>query len=119
MAKFFIVSIVMLLWVNMFCAEEMDWDVSADMDIPFLGMEKYEKPRTAFIHEVMKAIHSKQHPPKEQCKKRRLLMLAYANNLEGVGSILRDIMLGLVSLIPNLKLLNLMFIFTGDCHAFE
>lgn len=102
MEKFVFLSTLVLLCTKMFSTKEIELDMSRpNVDtMTNIRKEAYDiKPRTSFIHEVVKGIHANQHPPKDKCKHTRLLMLAYANNLEGVGSILRDVTVGLVSLL--------------------
>lgn len=41
------------------------------------------------IRALMGAIHEQQHPPKESCKTRRLLVMQYSVSFEGAGSLLK------------------------------
>jgi hypothetical protein len=48
------------------------------------------------MEEIMAAIHAQQHPDKQTCKSRRLLVTQFAvTNFEGIGSMLKQVMLGL------------------------
>jgi hypothetical protein len=48
------------------------------------------------IKKLMKYLHDHQHPPKESCKSRRLLITQFIQgNFEGLGSIIKVIMMGL------------------------
>ena len=49
-----------------------------------------------FIQDVLNAIHANQHPPKSvKCKSRRLLIMdPNPQSFEGLGSILREICIG-------------------------
>lgn len=45
---------------------------------------------------MLKALHTQQHPPKHTCKSRRLLVTQFAaKSFEGIGSILKMVMMGL------------------------
>ena len=48
-----------------------------------------------YVKKIISLIHSQQHPPKETCKHRRLLVTQFADSFEGLGSILKLVMLGL------------------------
>lgn len=57
---------------------------------------KNKNPGIRVISEVLQLIHARQQPHKSLCSKTRLLVLNMAASLEGTGSILRDLMIGLV-----------------------
>lgn len=48
------------------------------------------------VRDIMRAIHAQQHPPKHECKTRRLLAIHLrTSTLEGLGSITKQIIVGL------------------------
>ena len=48
------------------------------------------------IRELIRAIHKQQYPPKKSCKSKRLLVTQFsAKSFEGIGSILKIIMMGM------------------------
>jgi hypothetical protein len=49
----------------------------------------------ALVQQMLAQLHAQQHPPKEECKTRRLLVTQFANSFEGLGSILKLVLLGL------------------------
>jgi hypothetical protein len=49
-----------------------------------------------FIKDIMEVIHARQHPPKEECKNRRFMVLQMSStSFEGTGSVLKQVMIGL------------------------
>lgn len=49
-----------------------------------------------FIRDIMEVIHAKQHPPKEECKSRRLMIVQMSStSFEGTGSILKQAMIAM------------------------
>jgi len=47
------------------------------------------------IQRLLDLLHEQQHPPKQQCGSRRLLIVQFINSFEGLGSILKLVTLGL------------------------
>ena len=47
------------------------------------------------MQRLLDLLHAQQHPPKEQCGSRRLLIVQFINSFEGLGSILKLVTLGL------------------------
>ena len=56
----------------------------------------FNDPGVEFIHDLMKVIHFKQNPPREQCRKKRFqLIQTQSNSFEGTGSLLKQIVFAL------------------------
>lgn len=66
-------------------------------------LKDLNNPDLEDVRKIMKLIYIIQNPPKQLCKTKRLAIVSYAsNNFEGIGSLLKNYMLGLsVSLHAN------------------
>ena len=72
------------------CIDEED----ANEAYGYLLATNYE-PDAMLVKTIMRQLHRQQHPPKETCKHRRILVTQFANSFEGMGSILKLVLLGL------------------------
>lgn len=73
------------------------------------------------MKKIMKYLQDQQHPPKESCKSRRLLMTQFIQgNFEGLGSIIKVIMMGIAEAAHSNRTLiwglDLPFIFERARH---
>ena len=72
---------------------ESDRGINNDLDFS-------DVTKNLYVKQIIKAIHLHQHPPKSSCRSRRLLVTQFApKNFEGIGSILKGIMLGFAEAI--------------------
>ena len=74
--------------------ECIDDEEDADEAYGYLLANNYE-PDAMLVKTIMRQLHRQQHPPKETCKHRRILVTQFANSFEGMGSILKLVLLGL------------------------
>ena len=74
--------------------ECIDDEEDADEAYGYLLANNYE-PDAMLVKTIMRQLHRQQNPPKETCKHRRILVTQFANSFEGMGSILKLVLLGL------------------------
>ena len=87
--------IVAVLLTSCWSAGSVEPSVLGYLFPPPSGATEDTTADVAFVKQVLAQLHAQQHPPKGQCKTKRLLVTQFANSFEGLGSILKLVLLGL------------------------
>jgi hypothetical protein len=73
-------------------------DMGPNISMSYLWSEEdiMTDPRISFMNKIVRILHAIQHPPENQCKHRKLMVLQMkGNSFEGTGSLLKQILLGI------------------------